>query len=133
MQDAVRESTTLGYSLACYLARQEERSAAWAMTMLRASVRERISLVLARIAAEMGTACVKGHLLDFPLVAQALAAVAQVSRYEARRAVHELIADGVLQRETGRRLIVTNVEDLLGPHLLERGAQALLTLSTPTR
>jgi CRP-like cAMP-binding protein len=133
VQEALRESTTLGYSLACYLARQEERSAAWAMTMLRASVRERVSLVLARIAAEMGTACAKGHLLDFPLVAQALGAVAQVSRYEARRAVHELVADGVLQRESGRKLVVTDIGNLLGPRLLGRGARALLTLPTPTR
>ena len=127
-QQALRESTTLGYSLACYLARQEERSAGWAMIMLRASVRERISLVLARIAAEMGTPCEKGRLLDFPLVAQALAAVAQVSEYEAKRAVREMIADGVLQRDRGRRLVVTSIEDLLGPRLLARGARALLTL-----
>jgi CRP-like cAMP-binding protein len=125
---AVRQVPELAWSLFCYASRQEERLAVWSTYLSTLSVRDRLRLVLARMALEMGRPREDGTLLDFAVTAGALAMTASASRDEVGRTLRQLVADGHVHRLPGRRLLVPEVARLLAPDLLDQAAGVGLAL-----
>lgn len=123
LERALHEVPELAYSLLCYISRQEERLAVWSSRLLSLHVRARLRLVLARMALHTAQPHDAGRLLDFAVTSRILSIVAHVSRDEAGRALRELLHEGLVERLQGRRLLVPDVDRLLGPSLLELAAK----------
>jgi CRP/FNR family cyclic AMP-dependent transcriptional regulator len=98
------------YAAADYIQRQ-----VWTGMLRSVKLRQRLLMLLRRLADELGTAAEGGTMLDFPLPQSELAALAYVSREEISRVMREFADQGLVKPIGRRGLLIPNPDKLHPP------------------
>jgi CRP-like cAMP-binding protein len=119
--EVVRRLSHLFPRLVARLAHHQYVESVWRSRLAAVTIRPRLRLVLHRMARELGTQRDKGILLDFRVTSGMLAELVGGNRDEVGRAVRELLAEGLVERQPGRRMWVPDPTALVEGILPDEG------------
>jgi CRP-like cAMP-binding protein len=95
------------------LANQYHVETNWFSRLVSVSLRPRLRMIIHRLAQELGVPYDGGVLLDFRVTGTLLSLLARANRDEVGRALRDLLRQGLVARQPGRRLVVPNLDGLV--------------------
>ena len=120
--DACRQNASQTHQVLNALVSDYSRRISWETDLRLVPLTQRLLLLFARMAAELGTPTAAGILLDFPLTCEIVAALTWVKRDHTGRMLNDLVHEGYLVKQPRFRWLIPDCKRLgeLPLYLTER-------------